>query len=77
MASEEFYFYTKGMTVGYGGVPLIQDIELKDPPGRDPDTDRAERSGKDNDFKKHHPTAPLIGGAVYLDGKDISSFTGK
>ena len=55
MASEEFYFYTKGMTVGYGGVPLIRDIELKIRRG---DTDRAERSGKDNDFKKHHPTAP-------------------
>ena len=25
---EEFYFYTKGMTVGYHGVPLIKDIEL-------------------------------------------------
>ena len=25
---EEFYFYTKGLTVGYHGVPLIKDIEL-------------------------------------------------
>ena len=26
---EEFFFYTKGMTVGYEGVPLIKNIEIK------------------------------------------------
>ena len=25
---EEFYFYTRGLTVGYHGVPMIKDIEL-------------------------------------------------
>ena len=57
MAAEEFYFYTKGMAVGYGGVPLIRDIELKVRRGEIPDTDWAERSGEDDDFKKHHPAA--------------------
>ena len=26
---EEFYFYTKGLTVGYHGVPLIKEVELR------------------------------------------------
>ena len=26
---EEFYFYTEGLTVGYEGVPLIKNIEIR------------------------------------------------
>ena len=45
---EEYYFYTEGLTVGY------HDQSEK---GRNPDVDRTERSGKNNDPEKHHKTA--------------------
>ena len=42
---EEYYFYTEGLTVGYHEK------------GRNPDVDRTERSGKNDDPEKHHKTA--------------------
>ena len=76
MASEEFYFYTKGMTVGYGGVPLIRDIELKIRRGEILTLIGPNGAGKTTILRSIIRQLPLIGGAVYLDGKDISSFTG-
>lgn len=76
MASGEFYFYTKGMTVGYGGVPLIRDIELKIRRGEILTLIGPNGAGKTTILRSIIRQLPLIGGAVYLDGKDISSFTG-
>ena len=47
---EEYYFYTEGLTVGYHGVPLIKNIKISLEKGRNPDVDRTERSGKNDDL---------------------------
>ena len=64
------------MSVGYGGVPLIRDIELKIRRGEILTLIGPNGAGKTTILKSIIRQLPLIGGAVYLDGKDISSFTG-
>ena len=77
MAAEEFYFYTKGMSVGYGGVPLIRDIELKVRRGEILTLIGPNGAGKRTTILRSIiRQLSLIGGAVYLDGRDIRDFTG-
>lgn len=76
MAAEEFYFYTKGMSVGYGGVPLIRDIELKVRRGEILTLIGPNGAGKTTILRSIIRQLSLIGGAVYLDGREIGSFTG-
>ena len=72
MAAEEFYFYTKGMAVGYGGVPLIRDIELKVRRGEILTLIGPNGAGKTTILRSIIRQLSLIGGAVYLDGRDMS-----
>ena len=76
MPAEEFYFYTKGMSVGYGGVPLIRHIELKVRRGEILTLIGPNGAGKTTILRSIIRQLSLIGGAVYLDGRDIRDFTG-
>ena len=58
---EEFYFYTKGLTVGYHGVPLIKDIELCLKKGEIMTLIGPNGAGKNDDFKKHYPPVKTTG----------------
>ena len=73
---DEFYFYTKGMTVGYHGTPLIRNIELKVRRGEILTLIGPNGAGKTTILKSIIRQLSLLGGAVYLDGADMGSFTG-
>lgn len=76
MAAEEFYFYTKGMTVGYRNVPLIHDIELKVRRGEILTLIGPNGAGKTTILRSIIRQLSPITGTVYLDGRDLSSLTG-
>lgn len=73
---EEFCFYTKGMTVGYGGMPLIRNIELKVRRGEILTLIGPNGAGKTTILKSIIRQLSLIGGAAYLDGKNMKDFSG-
>lgn len=73
---DEFYFYTKRMTVGYHGTPLIRNIELKVRRGEILTLIGPNGAGKTTILKSIIRQLSLLGGAVYLDGADMGSFTG-
>ena len=73
---EEFCFYTKGLTVGYGGTPLIREIELKVRRGEILTLIGPNGAGKTTILKSIIRQLSLIGGAAYLDGKDMKTFSG-
>jgi len=74
---EEFYFYTKGLTVGYHGVPLIENIELKLKKGEILTLIGPNGAGKTTILKSIIRQLESIGGVVYLSGREISSMSGK
>lgn len=74
---KEFYFYTEGMTVGYHGVPLIQNIEIRLKKGEIFTLIGPNGAGKTTILKSIIRQLALIGGAAYLDGSKMSEMTGK
>ena len=62
----------ENMTVGYGGVPLIRDIALSVSGGEILTLVGPNGSGKSTILKSLIRELALLGGAVYLDGRDSS-----
>ena len=66
---EEFYFYTKGLTVGYHGVPLIKDIELSVKKGEILTLIGPNGAGKTTILKNIIRQLKPLGGVAVLDGR--------
>lgn len=74
---EEFFFYTKGMTVGYEGVPLIKNIEIKVKRGEILTLIGPNGAGKTTILRSLIRQLKPLGGVVYLDGKDMATLSGR
>ena len=74
---EEFYFYTKGLTVGYHGVPLIKDIELCLKKGEIMTLIGPNGAGKTTILKSIIRQLKPLGGVACLDGFSMEKLTGK
>ena len=64
--------HAENMTVGYGGVPLIRDIALSVSGGEILTLVGPNGSGKSTILKSLIRELALLGGTVYLDGRDSS-----
>ena len=62
----------ENMTVGYGGVPLIRDIALSVSGGEILTLVGPNGSGKSTILKSLIRELALLGGTVYLDGRNSS-----
>lgn len=74
---EEFYFYTEGLTVGYHGVPLIKNIEIRLKKGEILTLIGPNGAGKTTILKSIIRQLEPVGGTAWLDGNEIRSLTGK
>lgn len=74
---EEFYFYTEGLTVGYHGVPLIKDIEIRLKKGEILTLIGPNGAGKTTILRSIIRQLTPLGGVVYLDGSPVQSMSGK
>lgn len=74
---EEFYFYTEGLTVGYHGVPLIKNIELRLKKGEILTLIGPNGAGKTTILKSIIKQLAPVGGTVWLDGSEIHAMSGK
>ena len=74
---EEFYFYTKRLTVGYHGVPLIKDIELCLKKGEIMTLIGPNGAGKTTILKSIIRQLKPLGGVACLDGSSMEKLTGK
>lgn len=72
-----YYFKTKRMSVGYQGIPLIEDIEIELKRGEILTLIGPNGSGKSTILKSIARQLDLIGGAVYLDKREIARMSGK
>lgn len=74
---EEFYFYTEGLTVGYEGVPLIKNIEIRLKRGELLTLIGPNGAGKTTILKSIIRQLSPLGGMVCLDGKKMQELSGK
>lgn len=74
---EKFYFYTEGLTVGYHGVPLIKNIEIRLKKGEILTLIGPNGAGKTTILKSIIRQLAPVGGTVWLDGSEMASLTGK
>ncbi|MCD8084390.1 MAG: ABC transporter ATP-binding protein [Clostridiales bacterium] len=70
---KEYYFYTRGLTVGYGGVPLIRDISLSLKKGEILTLIGPNGAGKTTILKSIIRQLAPMAGTVYLDGSELGS----
>lgn len=77
MNKEEFYFYADGLSVGYHGVPLIRDMEIRLKKGEILTLIGPNGAGKTTVLKSIIRQLEPIAGVVYLDGRDMNALTGK
>lgn len=77
MNKEEFYFYTEGFVVGYHGVPLIKNIEIRLRKGEILTLIGPNGAGKTTILKSIIKQLEPLGGVVCLDGEDMNGLTGK
>lgn len=73
---EPYYFRTKGLTVGYHGVPLIQNIELKLKKGEILTLIGPNGAGKTTILKSIIRQLKPLAGIAYLDGQPMDSLSG-
>lgn len=73
----EYYFRTEKMSVGYNRVPLIENIEITLKQGEILTLIGPNGAGKSTVLKSIAKQLSLIGGIVYLDGKNMESMSGK
>ncbi len=73
--SREFYFYTKGLAVGYQGIPLVKNIELRVRRGEIVTLIGPNGAGKTTILKTLIQQLPSVNGAVVLDGTDMRKQT--
>lgn len=72
---KDSYLYSDHMAVGYGGKPLIENISLHVRRGEILTLIGSNGSGKSTILKSIIQQLGLIGGAVYLDGRDMRGMT--
>lgn len=73
---EHYYFQTKGLTVGYHGVPLIQNIELKLRKGEILTLIGPNGAGKTTILKSIIRQLKPLAGIAYLDGQPMDGLSG-
>lgn len=74
---KEFYFYTEGLTVGYGGVPLIKNIELCLQRGQILTLIGPNGAGKTTILKNIIRQLLPIHGVICLDGSNMQGIAGR
>lgn len=72
----KYYFNTEKMSVGYHGQPLIENIEIDLEKGEILTLIGPNGAGKSTVLKSIARQLSLIGGTVYLDGKDVGKMSG-
>ena len=72
---EDYYVYTDHMTVGYGGVPLIEDIEIGVRRGEILTLIGPNGSGKSTILKSIIRQLRLLAGTVVLDGNGMAGMS--
>lgn len=72
----EYYFKTWQMNVGYGREPLIKEIEISLDKGEILTLIGPNGAGKSTVLKSIAGQLRLLGGAVYLDKKELAAMTG-
>ena len=73
---EKKYFYTEAMTVGYQGIPLIRDIQIHISQGEILTLIGPNGAGKSTILKSIAGQLKLLGGAVYLDSRELTKMSG-
>ncbi|NBK92988.1 ABC transporter ATP-binding protein [bacterium 1XD21-13] len=73
---KEFYFYTEGLTVGYHGVPLIKNIEIRLKRGEILTLIGPNGAGKTTILKSIIRQLAPIDGVVWLDGGEVRKLSG-
>ena len=74
---DQYYFYTEGLTVGYHGVPLVKEIGIGLKRGEIVTLIGPNGAGKTTILKSIIRQLEPVGGAVYLDGRNIKEFPGR
>ena len=74
---ETYYLYTKGLTVGYDGVPLIRNIEFCLEKGEILTLIGPNGAGKTTILKSLIRQLKPLGGVICLDGQEIASMSGR
>lgn len=73
---EKKYFYTEAMTVGYQGKPLIRDIKIHIDQGEILTLIGPNGAGKSTILKSIAGQLKLLGGAVYMNHKELAKMPG-
>lgn len=73
---KDYYFKTRQMSVGYGKEPLIRDIEIGLDKGEILTLIGPNGAGKSTVLKSIAGQLKLLGGAVYLDKKEMAGMSG-
>ena len=73
---EEFYFCTEGLTVGYHGVPLIKNIEIRLKKGEILTLIGPNGAGKTTILKSIIRQLEPLSGVAWLDGREIQRLSG-
>lgn len=73
---EKKYFYTEAMTVGYQGIPIIRDIQIHISQGEILTLIGPNGAGKSTILKSIAGQLKLLGGAVYLDNRELTKMSG-
>ena len=71
----EYYIFTEHLTVGYDGVPLIENIEIGVRRGEILTLIGPNGSGKSTILKSMIRQLKLLAGTVVLDGRSITEMT--
>ncbi len=74
---QQFYFYTKKMTVGYDGVPLVRDIEIRLEKGKILTLIGPNGAGKSTILKSITGQLSLVAGTVYLQNARVNELSEK
>ncbi|MDO4299031.1 MAG: ABC transporter ATP-binding protein [Lachnospiraceae bacterium] len=74
---ESYYIYTDNMTVGYDGKPLIEGIQIRLKRGEILTLIGPNGAGKSTILKSITRQLRLVGGAVYLDQREMRGMTDK
>lgn len=71
---KDYYFYTKQLTVGYDGIPLIHQIEMQMKKGQILTLIGPNGAGKSTILKSITGQLAPLYGAIYFDGQSMSRF---
>lgn len=75
--ANEYFFYTDEMTVGYNGKPLIREIKIELKRGEILTLIGPNGAGKSTILKSITRQLRLLGGCVWLDGRQMQQMSGK